>query len=509
MKKRLIPIVLVFLMLAPIALATEYTPLDEKLQLQVRNGSGLTGTIAFTASSGAQMSAVDAATNTMLAALLPNSSIDVRYLRALFGANKGREELRLTLNKAGQEAGSVHYVADDAVATLASSLIGATVLTFGKGDTTLGGLLSAPNAAWPRLEPLLLVLNSADNDWRKAADTALARYTAKVSVWMQNFTKVTTEDAGGKTVTRTTVVIPADAVKAQVKQMLSDLYQDGEVIALLQQRMSAKQAAAYLDRNMMNAFFTALDALKLSRDITLERVFDAAGAISQSSMVLPLGGFRGIDVLETTYQAVDAQTGTTTVKLDFLAPSGQPAPVWTLAYTGGSEAATPETAAYKGSLTMHANPQYTVGENTTVTEQVYAFNLNIMQTPETYQQTDRGMAGRREYQVTLLVTPETDPNAGAQSFQLNAALSGLSDDRAATAFSGTLVWEDLKTDGSYTATFEGTSAAPWNIAAPDITNATRPDGLTGAQRDALKQQLSLTLQQALAGLAAGILVPAP
>lgn len=511
MKKRLIPLVLALLLVNSVAFATQYTPLDEKLQLQARNGSGLTGTIMFEASSGAQMSALDSATNAILGTLLPGSTLDMRYLRALFGINKGREELRLTLKRDDQDAGTFTYVADDAVATLASSLIGTTVLAFGKGDTTLGGLLAEADAAWPGLEPLLLVLNSADNDWRKLADAALDRYTAKVSVWMQSFTKVSTEDIQGAKVTRTTVIIPAAAVKAQVKQLLMDLYQNNDVVALLQQRMSAYQAAAYLDKNMMNAFFTALDSLLLSRDVTLERVFDATGAISQSSMVLPLGGFRDIDVMETSYQAVDPQTGSTTIKLHFLARAGQPAPVWTLAYTGGSEAATPDTQAYKGSLSMNTNPRFTVGEgeDEANTQLVYGFNLNMTQTEETYQQTDRGMAGRKAYQITLLVTPETDANTGAQSFQLNAALSGLSNDRAATAFSGTLVWEDLKTEGSYTATFDGTTAAPWNIGAPDITNATWPKDLAGAQRDALRQQLSLALQQAIAGLAARFLVPSP
>ncbi len=511
MKKRLTPLVLALLMLCSVALASEYTPLDEKLKLQVRNGSGLTATLSFEASSGAQMSAVDTATNAMLGALLPGSSIEVRSLRALFGANKGREELRLTLKKGGQDAGTVVYVADSAVATLASSLIGTTVLAFGRGDTTLGGLLNSDATAWPGIEPLLMVLNTADNDWRKGADAALDRYAAKVSVWMQGFTKVSTaKDAQDRTFTRTTVSIPAAAVKAQVKQLLMDLYADTELIALLQQRLSAKQAAAYLDRNMMNAFFTALDALPLSRDVAMERVFDATGAISESSVVLPLGGFRGIDVLETSYTATDALSGNTTVKLHFVAPAGTPAPVWTLAYAGGSEAASPETKAYKGTLTIQAKGEdggFTVGENTAVSEVVYGFNLNVTESAESYQQTERGMAGKKDYQVTLLVTPETDTNAGAQSFQLNASLSGLSDDRAATAFTGTLVWEDMKTEGSYTMAFEGTSAAPWNIPAPDLTNATRPDSLTQAQRDALRQQLTLALQQALAGLAARFLVP--
>ena len=83
MKKRLIPLVLALLMLCSVALASEYTPLDEKLKLQVRNGSGLTATLSFEASYGAQMSAVDTATNAMLGALLL-VPLD-QFIRAFFG----------------------------------------------------------------------------------------------------------------------------------------------------------------------------------------------------------------------------------------------------------------------------------------------------------------------------------------------------------------------------------------------------------------------------------------
>ena len=87
MKRRLFSLILALVLLTPLALAVEYTPLDQKLMLQVRNGSGLTGTLTFDASKGAQMSALDPATNTMLSSLLPGSTMDVRFLRALFGAN--------------------------------------------------------------------------------------------------------------------------------------------------------------------------------------------------------------------------------------------------------------------------------------------------------------------------------------------------------------------------------------------------------------------------------------
>ncbi|MGI6670441.1 MAG: hypothetical protein ACOX58_02500 [Christensenellales bacterium] len=512
MKRRLFSLILALMLLAPLALAAEYTPLDQKLMLQVRNGSGLTGTLTFDASKGAQMSALDPATNTMLSSLLPGSTMDVRFLRALFGANKGREELRLTLQKSGQDAASLTYVADSAVATLASTLLGNTVLAYGKGDATLGGLLGKPGTAWPQLEPLLLVLNSADNDWKKGADAALERYSAKISVWMQSFTRVSTQkDAQGKTNTSTTVVIPANAVKAQAKQLLTDLYQDAEVITLLQQRLSAKEAAAYLDKNMMSAFFTSLDALTLSQDVSIERVFDATGNISSSKISLPMGGYQGIDVLDASYQAIDALNGTTAITLKFLTTEQQPAPVWTLTYTGGSEADSPDASAYKGTLTLQDGSDqatFTVGGAAPSTSRVYDFNLDIQQPPEVYQQSERGMTGRKEYQVTLLVTPKSNDAAGPQSFHLNAVLSGLSDDRAATSVEGTLTWEDLKTEGSYTVSFKGKSAAPWNIPAPDVTNATRPDSLSATQLAAFQQQLSLTLQQSLAGLAARFLVPA-
>jgi len=49
MKRRLFSLILALVLLTPLALAVEYTPLDQKLMLQVRNGSGLTGTLTFDA----------------------------------------------------------------------------------------------------------------------------------------------------------------------------------------------------------------------------------------------------------------------------------------------------------------------------------------------------------------------------------------------------------------------------------------------------------------------------
>lgn len=512
MKTRLIALTAALVMLCSIAYAAEYTPLDQKLMLQIRNGSGLNGTLTFESGAGTQMSALDAPANVLLGALLPKGSIEVRYLRALFGANKGREELRLTLKHDGQEAGSAAYVADSAVATLSSTLLGSTVLAFGKGDATLGGLLGEPGSAWPRIEPLLIALNGADNDWRKSADAVLERYSAKISAWMQGYTRITTQkDAQQRTVTRTSIAIPAAALKEQVKRLLNDVYQDAELMRLLQQRMSAKEAAAYLDANMLQAFSASVDALKLNGDVAIERVFDATGAITLSTLTLPLGGYRGIDVLETSYEAIDALTGNTEITLRFLADGAQAAPVWSLVYSGGAETDSPETLAYKGTLTITAAGKeagYTVGGQQALVSKAYAFNLNLEDGKETYQQTERGMSGKKEYAVTLLVTPQNDANVGAQSFRLNATLSGLSDDRAATSIQGSLVWTDMKTDGSYTLHFQGNTAAPWNIPAPDLTRAVRPDGMSPSQLAAFRTQLSQTLQQAVAGLSARFLVPA-
>ena len=77
------------------AFAAEYT-LDQKLHMQLRDGSGLKATVKFIMPPGSQMSALDPATNTLLGALLPAAQLDIRYIRGA-GALKGQEDTTITL----------------------------------------------------------------------------------------------------------------------------------------------------------------------------------------------------------------------------------------------------------------------------------------------------------------------------------------------------------------------------------------------------------------------------
>lgn len=508
-------VIAMLLSLPAAAFAVEYKPLNEKLMLQLRNGSGLTATVKLDMSPGASMTALDPTTNALLAALLPDSAIDVRYLRALFGANKDREELRLTLTKAGQSAGSLTWLSDGVMVTLASSLLGTGTYAAPRGDAALQTLLTGQKSTWPGIEGILAAINTTDLNWKTAAEAEMDRYTAKIGVWMQAYTKVANEkDEEGNAIIHTAVQIPPAAVKAEMKQLLMDFYQDAALQALLRQKLTAREAAAYLDRNMMNAFFSAIDALKMKEDVQITRVFNSAGHVIEDHIILPLGGFRGAEKLDMhTKVLADGSTECTHV-LTLLPEStaSVTGKVYTLSYIGGPAKDSPGDAAYKGTLSIvpesTTGTTFTVGEAGAQVPMRFAFNLNLTEGEETYTQTAKGQTAKKEYIYTLLVTPEHAPDVSPQSFRLKLTLSGGREDRAATAFEGSLAWQDMKTEGTLTASFTGTSAAPWNIPNLNLPSATRVDNMTETQLETLRQQLSNNLQAAITTLTAQFLVPA-
>lgn len=482
--------------LSAAAQAATYS-LDYKLLKQLQDGSGLNATAAFSVIPGKAMTALDRTTNALLSSLLPQSTLDLRYIQAT-GRNSGKEELALTLKRAGNELGRLHYVSDGAMESLQSTLLGPDTYAAVRGDLLLGGLFNQQTSAWPGMGRVLYALSTGDNDFNTRGNAAIQVHLSRLSAWLQPFSKVeTVQNSAGKTVSRTTVILPADQTKAGVKQLLEGLYADPALLGLLREKLTPRETAAYLDPGMKAALFTAVDTLTLSGPATLQREYNADGTLAQNNILLPMGGAYGIDTLEIRYTAGPQSEMAVLVK--YLPVKEKTASGRTLEvrYTGGAQTESPDSYQYQGEVIITPEAGFTVGDQASGRQQ-YAFTLNAAAEAEVVDAANESSS--RDYQITLLLRPQHNETLSEQKIQLQAQLKSRNNTRSATTFSGKLVWEDMQSGAAFTADISGNSAAPWNIPAIDLGKAIRLDTLDAAGLAALKTKLQQTLQAGVQGL---------
>lgn len=489
------------------ALAAEYT-LDEKIYKQVKDGSGLKATVTFEKTGGA-FSVLDTAANAAVNALLPGSELTLRYLRGV-GTLKGLEELEVLLLRGGKQAVDVRYLKGAQFEQLTSSLLGGIRYLDARDGGVLLALITGQDPVWPPVEGLLFKLSTAESTWQAAAARKLEAYSVKLSLWLQPFTQTeTVRGADNRLQTRVTVSVPAPQLKAQIKQLLLDAYADTELLALLSQEMDGRQAAAYLQPGMLNGFFQALDGLPLSGSLVSERLLDAQGQILENRLLLPMGGARGIRQVSYTFLADDTG-GQSTVVVEHAPrnPANAAGAMTSLSFAGGPAPGSGEVS-YAGTLTFQpeaGTEGFTVaapeGE---VPSRAYGFNLLFAPSPEAV---DNAVgASTRDFEFTLLVTPQGDGAPAPQSIKGTLQLQSRLNSRSATYFTGRLTWTDQGSQAQITANFTGNTAPPWNIPAIDPAGATRVDGLNAAQMQGLREQVQSTLQGALTALVAQGLMP--
>ncbi len=497
--KRLI-IILLAAMLTFSALgagALSYT-LDEKLFRQVRDGSGLKAAVKVEKTGGG-FSILDPAANALIGAL-GGGELSLRYLRGV-GTLKGMEELELILAGAGQMIADMRLVRDPQFEQLSSSLLGAGRYVDVRDGGALTALLTGQDPAWPPVEGVLFRLNTAETTWQAAAAKKMEAYSVRLSLWLQGFTRTeTVRSAANALQTRVTVTVPVQQLKSQIKQLLLDMYADTELLALLAQEMDSRQAAAYLQPGMMNGFFRSLDLLPLTGTLISQRLMDAQGQLVENRLTLPLGGARGIRALEYAYTA--GQTGSLTViKIEQEPKNAEHdrGAVISLVFEGG-ETGTAGGISYAGTLSIQPEP---VSDAFTVDTQegdtpadVYAFSLLYAPSPEVEDVT--AGSSTRDFEFSLLITPQGDDAPATQLIKADVRLESRMNSRAATYFTGSILWQDQGSAAQLKLEVSGNTAPPWTIPAVDPAGAVRVDALSASQLTDLGGQLRAVLQNAFA-----------
>lgn len=516
--KRTIALLLSALLLlsASSALASEAMTLDEKLTLQLQNGSGLTMSADFTASNDLNLSVLDAQANALLKTLLSGSRLEIKNIRGAGSGSRGKEDLTLTLSRANLPLADLRHTSDGVLESFTSSMFGGRSYASARGDGLLLDMLMDRGSAWPGLERAIYAVYGADLEWRKQADTQLKTVSDKLSLWLQGYTRVSTErDAQNQLITLNTITIPMADLKAEMKVLLADLYANRTLSGLLREVMTAAESTAYLEPSMLQGFSTAIDRLPVTGKVSISRRYDGAGRTLLDDMTFPMGGARGIESIHYRLEASGADSDKTLVEVTMQpkAAGRTQGSFYSLLFEGGPVADDPSGAmeSYTGTLLMRKEPEgnkgFTVQTGEKDEEKKYEFNFSFDQGVE--QQDAQTRQYTREQEYSLLLKPQNIEGEGDQSITLNITFSSGADTRSATRFEGKFSWQDMSNETKIEATVAGGSAAPWVIPSVEAAGAIRLDRMNESELAGQKAQLQTELLAAITRLGVAFLMPKP
>lgn len=496
--KKIVAMLLALTMLLSlsVAFAAENEPLEVKLQKQLKNGSGLKLSLAIDSGTPLPPIPADEATQTLLNALLPGSTLHIEHLKAAFGAQKGRSELSLRLQKGTNDVGDFTYRSDGTLEALSSSLLGDTEYAAATGESLFLSLLSEKGEKWPGIERILTAIVTADNEWKAKAAPLYAPYTTDFTTWLQRFTKIQTQAGANGTSTNTDISLPAEEVKAEMKLLTQKFFGDEALQALLKEKMTVREANAYLDPAMMPQLTAAIDALPLTEDIVIARVFGSDGSLINDDILLPMAGAKGLESVH--YQLTTAEDGKQTTSITLAkAPTaaGKKGGMTTLVYTKSPKQDGQNTLQVEGTLTTTPETDAEIAENKEI-----AFSLVWSMGTTAYDRsTDTATA---PFTLSVRVQPA---GQSAHLIAIEGMLSSGSNARSATKITGKVSWQEEGGDRRMNASLTGASTAPWSIPAIDGDRVTRIDSMTSEELAQLLPAVQSKLQAGFASLLSNLL----
>lgn len=502
--KKILALLLALGLLASLtpAFATESEALDVKLSKQLVNGSGFKVTLSFEPGSALPLDA-DSQDSPLLAqgmlvaqSLLLRSTLQAEYLKTALAAQKSKEDLNISLHMGDAPAASFRYRSDGTLEAFTSSLLGNKEYAAATGESFFMGLLSGGASQWPGLERVLYAVFTADNEWRTAAQALSAPYTNELSVWMQKYTDIKTVTAAdGSVSTTTTLIIPAAEVKTQAKALLTRFFADEQLLTLLKEKMTAREAAVYLNPAMLGNFLTAVDNLPLDRDVVITRVFGKDGLLMLDDILLPMAGANGL--AEAHYVMTVLEDASAKTQLKVTKADGSLLDVSVIA-------ADSQVPTYAGTLTLTPAPlPAAIAPATAAPESApesYAFTLEYNLGDTIYDRLQDRYTANHTAKATIT------PNGGqTHTLEANITMDSGNNRSSATNVNGTLTWTRQGSDNKLVANITGGSTAPWSIPAVGAANALRLDSMTPEELAEVTKQWQTDIQAALAQMMTSLL----
>ena len=473
------------------ALAAQEVNLPEKFFFQVRD-SGYNGEITFSVE-GQETKAIDAVTWSLLKSLAPRLKV-VSGSSCIQSTGVGQGHLQLMLD--GQEAGNALFLYNKALGGLSTTLLGSGDIFYtAPRDWSFAPLyagLMTGDSAWPSLWGVLLKINQAPAEWQEKAAPYLLPYETKVGVWINGYATFSAGMDQGTAYSQLQCLIPVQAVKAQLKQLLVDFYEDEGLLSLLREVLSAEEAAAYLQPTMMNAFFSMIDQLDMDGMVEIYRRYNTMGVTLLDSIILPFPENAPLSSLSISLTPDEAG------KKWQIAGRLQDGTDFDVSCIAGEE------MIYTGSVSLVLPAQQQAGNSFVVEEddllpRAIAFDYNFSW--EDGEESFSLLTGRytRVIQGTLLLRPQAGSDMPIQVLTLTAQYESAADQRRATQLIASLTWRDMDSDAAITASFTGRTAAPGMIQSLDtVGNTLRLDQMDEAGMASLVQMWTAQLQNWLA-----------
>lgn len=255
----------------------EYTLL-EKWQRQVDFGNGIKGTLKVNVDGDADWA--------KLLAPLKDVPMEIRAIH-----DGDTFQYRLYVEKGEEMLGLTQLYGDQQTVYLKSDLLPDALLSLNAGGDVLNTLAGVTAQQNPSLYSAMLnLLNIPQTSWDGKWVPALKPYESAIELWLESYASSPSvlrgEDGSATVLVRYDV--PADAVKAQLKGLWSNVLQDGTLLPLLQAQLNQAQQETYLDANWLYYYEQVIDALPLEGSVVLEREMTAKGDTLRTDMVFPL-----------------------------------------------------------------------------------------------------------------------------------------------------------------------------------------------------------------------------
>lgn len=146
------------------------------------------------------------------------------------------------------------------------------------------GVFGVPSSALRFLPVFARSMISGENTTK-----IMERFLTKLDIWLEGYR--TSADIGrlddGTGTIRVSYTIGAAHIKAQIKQMLVDLFADAEAVSSLAKHYGKEFADIYLRPEWQPYYLAAVDALPLEGDLTIDRTVSFTGETLSLELVLP------------------------------------------------------------------------------------------------------------------------------------------------------------------------------------------------------------------------------
>ena len=274
---RILCLALCLALLCSAALAADYT-LPEKMNRQISFGSGVKGAMTIAVAGGAEW----------LDLLLPftGSELQIRYI---VSGDQFQLQLYATDDQEQQRALTQAY-GDDTHLYLRSELLPDTLLTLPLGSSLMDMVFGSDQKNPTFYTVVQELLNIPSDDWENKWAPVLEPYEAALETWLQQYAAEPsiTQSASGSSNMTLRYDIPAEGLKAAMKELMGQFLRDTALMELLRPLVSSTQQAVYLNPTIGYFYDAAIDALPITDSLTMTRVMTTRGQMISSELVMPL-----------------------------------------------------------------------------------------------------------------------------------------------------------------------------------------------------------------------------